>query len=86
MHAEEFKELHVYYTTREQNPLKKMQSLIAIACKLLRIIFTILKKGIKYDPRKMLKDIGGNPGRKVWLHKEYKAKQYSRILLRFRNF
>ena len=37
-HAEEFKELHVYYTTREQNPLKKMQSLIAIACKLLRII------------------------------------------------
>ena len=54
---EEFKELHVYYTTREQNPLKKMQSLIAIACKLLRIIFTILKKGIKYDPQKMLKDI-----------------------------
>ena len=56
-HAEEFKKLHGYYTTREQNPLKKMQSLIAIACKLLRIIFTILKKGIKYDPRKMLKDI-----------------------------
>lgn len=55
-HAEEFKKLHVYYTTREQNPLKKMP-LIAIACKLLRIIFTILKKGIKYDPRKMLKDI-----------------------------
>ena len=46
-HAEEFKELHVYYTTREKNPLKKMQSLIAIACKLLRIIFTILKKGIQ---------------------------------------
>ena len=56
-HAEEFKELHVYYTTREQNPLKKMQSLIAIACKLLRTIFTILKKGIKYDPQKMLKDV-----------------------------
>ena len=56
-HAEEFKELHVYYTTREQNPLKKMQSLIAIACKLLRIIFTILKKEIRYDSQKMLKDI-----------------------------
>lgn len=56
-HAEEFKELHVYYTPRVQNPLKKLQSLIAIACKLLRIIFTILKKGIRYDPRKMLKDI-----------------------------
>ncbi len=75
--------MHVYYTTREQNPLKKMQSLIAIACKLLRTIFTILKKGIKYDPKKMS---GGNPGRKAWLHKKYKAKQYSRILLRFRNF
>ena len=56
-HADEFKQLHEYYTTRSNNPLKKMQSLIAIACKLLRIIFTILKKGIKYDPRKMLKDI-----------------------------
>ncbi len=34
-HSEEFKELHVYYTTRPDNPLKKMQSLIVIACKLL---------------------------------------------------
>ena len=49
--------MHVYYTTKEQNPLKKMQSLIAIACKLLRIIFTILKKEIRYDSQKMLKDI-----------------------------
>ena len=30
-HAEEFKELHMYYTTRADNPLKKMQSLIVIA-------------------------------------------------------
>ena len=56
-HAEEFKELHIYYTTRTDNPLKKMQSLIVIACKLLRIIFTILKKGTVYDPKKMLMDI-----------------------------
>ncbi len=56
-HADEFKELHVYYTTRKDNPLKKMQSLIAIACKLLRVIYTILTKGITYDPQKMLKDI-----------------------------
>ena len=53
-HAEEFKELHVYYTTRPDNPLKKMQSLIVIACKLLRIVYTILKKGTVYDPKKML--------------------------------
>ncbi|SCW81857.1 Transposase IS116/IS110/IS902 family protein, partial [Lachnospiraceae bacterium C10] len=56
-HAEEFQLLHEYYTTRNKNPLKKMQSLIVIACKLLRIIFAILKKGVKYDPQKMLDDI-----------------------------
>ena len=56
-HAEEFRELHVYYTTRADNPLKKMQSLIVIACKLLRIIFAILKNGTVYDPKKMLMDI-----------------------------
>lgn len=56
-HAEEFKELHVYYTTRDNNPLKKMQSLIVIACKILRVIYAILKTGTTYDPQKMLKDI-----------------------------
>lgn len=56
-HGGVFKELHGYYTTRTENPLKKMQSLIVIACKLLRIIYTILKKGTVYDPQKMRKDI-----------------------------
>ena len=56
-HAEEFKTLHVYYTTRSDNPLKKMQSLIVIACKILRVIFTILRTGCKYDPARMLRDI-----------------------------
>ena len=56
-HAEEFKELHVYYTTRKENPLKKMQSLIVIACKILRVIYTILTKGTTYDPKKLLGDI-----------------------------
>lgn len=49
--------LHKYYTTRMDNPLKKKQSLIVIACKLLRIIYTILKKGTVYDSKKMLMDI-----------------------------
>lgn len=57
VHSEEFEELHVYYTTRKQNPLKKMQSLIVIACKILRVIFTILTKGTTYDPKKLLGDI-----------------------------
>lgn len=56
-HADEFKELHMYYTTRSTNPLKKMQSLVVIACKILRVIYTILKTGTKYNPEKMLKDI-----------------------------
>ena len=56
-HADEFKELHAYYTTRKDNPLKKLQSLIVIACKILRVIFTILTKGTAYDPKKMLRDI-----------------------------
>ena len=56
-HADEFKQLHVYCTTRAHNPLKKMQSLIVIAYKILRVIYTILKTGITYDPQKMLRDI-----------------------------
>ena len=56
-HADEFKQLHEYYTTRAGNPLKKMQSLIVIACKILRGIYAILKTGTEYDPQKMLKDI-----------------------------
>lgn len=57
VHSEEFKALHHYYTTREENPLKKMQSLIAISCKILRVIYAILTKGTEYDPVKMLADI-----------------------------
>lgn len=46
---EEFKEIHRYYTTRGKNPLKKMQSLIAVACKLIRVFHVILTKGVSYD-------------------------------------
>lgn len=53
----EFKEIHNYYRTREKNPLKKMQSVIAIACKVIRLFYAMLTKGIDYDGAKMLKDI-----------------------------
>ena len=56
-HAEEFRMLHTYYTTRPDNPLKKMQSLIVISCKILRVIYTILRTGDEYDPARMLRDI-----------------------------
>ena len=55
--CEEFKEIHNYYTTRNSNPLKKMQSIIAVACKLIRVFYAILAKGIDYDASKMLEDI-----------------------------
>ena len=63
-HADEFREIHTYYTTRAENPLKKMQSLIAIACKLLRIIYAMLKTGVKYDPAKLRSDIKRSDGAK----------------------
>lgn len=53
----EFKEIHNYYLTRDKNPLKKMQSIIAVACKVIRIFYAILTKGIDYDGRRMLQDI-----------------------------
>lgn len=53
----EFAELHHYYTTRKQNPLKKMQSLMAVAAKLIRVFYAMLTKGVDYDPKKMTDDI-----------------------------
>lgn len=53
----EFKAIHEYYRTRRENPLKKMQSVVAVACKIIRIFYVILTKGVDYDPAKMLGDI-----------------------------
>ena len=53
----EFAEIHNYYTTRVKNPLKKKQSLIALSCKLIRVFYAILTKGIEYDPQKLIRDI-----------------------------
>jgi len=54
---DEFRELHHYYTSRKINPLKKMQSLIAISCKLIRVFYAILTKGVDYDGGKLMSDI-----------------------------
>ena len=53
----EFAELHRYYTKRVKNPLKGMQSLIAIGCKLIRVFYTLLTRNVKYDAQRMLKYI-----------------------------
>ena len=54
---EEFREIHEYYRARKENPLKKMQSVVAVACKILRVFYVILTKGVDYDPEKMMRDI-----------------------------
>ena len=53
----EFRELHNYYTTRRLNPLKKMQSLMAISAKLMRVFYAMLTQGVEYDSKKMVSDI-----------------------------
>ena len=53
----EFRKIYEYYRTREKNPLKKMQSLVAVACKVIRVFYVMLKKGVDYDPEKMMGDI-----------------------------
>lgn len=57
MHLPEFKELHRYYTTRDKNPLKGKQSKVALCCKVIRIFYALLKKGVEYDSQKLMKDI-----------------------------
>jgi len=53
----EFKALHNHFTSRETNPLKKMQSIVALCCRLLRVLFAISKQQVPYDPNKVLKCI-----------------------------
>ena len=48
-------QLHRYYTTREKNPLKKMQSVIALCCKFLRVVWGMLDKGTPYDPGMLIR-------------------------------
>ena len=61
----EFKQIHNYYITRNNNPLKKMQSVTAVACKLIRVFHVILVKGVSYDASKMLEDIKYPGGAKL---------------------
>lgn len=53
----EFRSVYEYYTTRIQNPLKSKQAMIAVACKLIRVFYAILTKGVVYDARRLAMDI-----------------------------
>ncbi len=54
---QEFRLLHQRNLMRENNPLNKMQSIIALCGKLIRVFFAILTKGVDYNPEKMLTDM-----------------------------
>lgn len=56
-HNQTFKALHHYYTTRSNRPLKKQQSLIALCCKLLRVLYAIGKKQCPFDGNKLLQGL-----------------------------
>lgn len=53
----EFGEIYQYFTTRQKNPLKGKQAIIAAGCKLIRVFYTILKHGVDYDPGKLRADM-----------------------------
>jgi hypothetical protein len=53
----EFRDVYQYFTTRQKNPLKSKQAIIAAGCKLIRVFYAILKHGVDYDPLKLRMDI-----------------------------
>ena len=50
-------QIYDYYVTRAKNPLKRRQAMVAVSCKLIRVFYTILTKGVDYDRVKMISDI-----------------------------
>ena len=52
----EFREVYESFTTRQKNPLKGKQAIIAAGCKLIRVFYAILKHGVEYDPQKLRMD------------------------------
>lgn len=53
-HNPQFKALYNHFKTRQVNPLKKKQALVAVSCKLLRVMFTLATERKMYDPSKVL--------------------------------
>lgn len=52
-----FAEVFLYYRNRTRNPLGGMQAKIAVACKAIRVFYTILKTGCAFDEARFREDI-----------------------------
>lgn len=50
----QFRALYWYFISRSENPLKPKQALIALACKLLRVLWTLMKEKRLWDPDRAL--------------------------------
>lgn len=57
MHNEEWREYYDYFRTRDTNPLKYSQAVVAVASKFIRVLYAVLTKGVVYDAAKMKADI-----------------------------
>lgn len=53
----DFQVIHARNITRDLKPMNKMQSIIALCCKLVRVMYAILNKGNNYDSGEMLSDM-----------------------------
>jgi len=49
----EFRALHRYYTKERPNPLKPKQSLVALCCRLIRLLYVLGTRKIRYDASRM---------------------------------
>ena len=54
---QEFGSIYDYYRKRIKNPLKGRQAMIAVGCKLIRVFFVIMTKGVVFNGTKMIEDI-----------------------------
>jgi transposase len=53
---EVFNKLHHDNISRKENPMKKKQSLIALCCRLIRIVYSIITNDQKFDPDKLIRE------------------------------
>ena len=50
----QFRALYRYFISRRENPLKPKQALIALGCKLVRVLWTLMKEKRLWDPDRVL--------------------------------
>ena len=54
---EDFREVYTYYMTRKDNLLKGTQAMIAMSCKVIRIFYALLTRGMDYSSTRFRTDI-----------------------------